>query len=220
MIYSIGHSTLPIEDFIKLMKDNNIDVLMDIRSHPTSRWEQHRKENYERSMPEAGIAYYWEAGLGGWDVRHMGIADLMAGRGVNVAAYTKGKFPKQQIAPKLAKEVSPLFPSWTNRGLFEYSWFTTLEEFGEAVDRLIFLGERRNVAIMCCEVLWWKCHRSMVADYLWSKGIDSVHLQPKLTNHSKAIGNRLERYHPDIIQKWDQFRFEHTPVKQIEHVQI
>ncbi len=183
------------------MKDNEIDILMDIRSHPTSRWEQHRKENYEKTIPEAEIEYIWEPGLGGWDIRHSSLIDTMAKNGVNVAAYTKGAFPKQQISFDL-KGVDGR-PSWTNRGLYEYSWFMTLPEFTNAADKLIFMSKNKNIAIMCCEILYWKCHRSLVSDYLMFLGVDSTHLQPKRTLHSKALGNRLERYHPDIVKVWN-----------------
>ena len=35
-------------------------------------------------------------------------------------------------------------------------------------------GER--LAVMCAETLWWRCHRSLVADALACRGIDVVHL--------------------------------------------
>jgi len=35
-------------------------------------------------------------------------------------------------------------------------------------------GER--LAVMCAETLWWRCHRSLVADALVCRGVDVVHL--------------------------------------------
>jgi uncharacterized protein (DUF488 family) len=33
-----------------------------------------------------------------------------------------------------------------------------------------------RLAVMCAETLWWRCHRSLVADALACRGIDVVHL--------------------------------------------
>lgn len=35
-------------------------------------------------------------------------------------------------------------------------------------------GER--LAVMCAETLWWRCHRSLLADALVCRGVDVVHL--------------------------------------------
>lgn len=78
----------------------------------------------------------------------------------------------------------------------------SLPEFLAGADRLIERGRTEDVGIMCCECLWWKCHRSMIADYLCFRGGDAVHLQPQLKAHSKALGNRLERYDPDVFSAW------------------
>ena len=33
-----------------------------------------------------------------------------------------------------------------------------------------------RTAIMCAEVVWWRCHRRLISDVLVSLGIDVVHL--------------------------------------------
>lgn len=208
MIYTIGHSTLNKEDFIDLVK-HHLDVVIDIRSHPTSRWEQFRKENLEEWLPEAGIKYEWEPRLGGWTEDHMLLANMYLEFDVDIAAYSKGKFPKQRIGKDKegikmpSKEEAKENPSWYNQGLWDYQWFMTLIEFQDGVNELIERGKSENIGIMCCEVLWWKCHRSMVSDYLAFHGIESVHLQPKLTNHSKVLSNRLDRYHRKVKEAWE-----------------
>jgi uncharacterized protein (DUF488 family) len=55
MLYTIGHSTLSEADFLALL--GPIDVLVDVRSHPSSKWPQHRKESLERSLPSVGKEY-------------------------------------------------------------------------------------------------------------------------------------------------------------------
>ena len=199
-IYTVGHSTLSQEDFLLLIKD--IDTIIDIRSHPTSKWPQFWQENMVQWLAANNKGYIWEPGLGGWDVRHSILRDEMSNHGVILDSYLKGKFPKQTIAKdRLAPTIKP---EWTNQGLYDYSWFMTLNEFFKAADRIITLGKTQNIAILCCEVLWWKCHRSMVSDYLVYKDIQVTHLQPKITDHKGVLGNRIERYHPDIIKSWQE----------------
>lgn len=218
MLFTVGHSNISLDAFMKVMESGpgHIDVLMDVRSHPTSKWEQFRKEELQHSMPARGVGYVWEPRLGGWTADHMALFDVFKEYGVNISAYARGKFPKQRIAPKRADcEPGPLFgskPEWTNQGLYDYSWFESLTEFLDGADELMRLATSRNVAIMCCESLWWKCHRSMISDYVVWAGGDALHLQPKLTSHKKSIGNRIERYDTRIIEAWREYR---QPVRKV-----
>ncbi|PYL83132.1 MAG: hypothetical protein DMF21_00345, partial [Verrucomicrobia bacterium] len=51
------------------------------------------------------------------------------------------------------------------------------KEFHKGVERLLDLArETGPVAIMCAEALWWRCHRSLIADYLKVRGIEVVHI--------------------------------------------
>jgi uncharacterized protein (DUF488 family) len=65
-IYTIGHSTRTIDEFIELLKTHRIEVLVDIRSFPMSRRLPHFNcENLERSLGGAQIEYLWMKDLGG-----------------------------------------------------------------------------------------------------------------------------------------------------------
>jgi uncharacterized protein (DUF488 family) len=50
------------------------------------------------------------------------------------------------------------------------------EEFRAGIARLINLAAKQRVAIMCSEAVWWRCHRSMISDYLRVKGIEVMHI--------------------------------------------
>lgn len=50
------------------------------------------------------------------------------------------------------------------------------KEFRAGVERLIELASRQRTAIMCSEAVWWRCHRSMISDYLKVKGTDVMHI--------------------------------------------
>jgi uncharacterized protein (DUF488 family) len=66
VIWTIGHSTRSLEDFLVLLGKHNIGLLVDIRSFPGSRRYPHfNKENLELSLPAAGVRYTHRVGLGG-----------------------------------------------------------------------------------------------------------------------------------------------------------
>jgi uncharacterized protein (DUF488 family) len=57
-IFTIGHSTHPIERFVALLKEHGVTALADVRSAPFSRFNpQFNKEALQKSMKDAGIAY-------------------------------------------------------------------------------------------------------------------------------------------------------------------
>ena len=65
-LYTIGHSTRPLEEFITVLHAHSIRALVDIRSFPMSRRLSHfNREVLERTLPEAGIRYVWLKELGG-----------------------------------------------------------------------------------------------------------------------------------------------------------
>jgi uncharacterized protein (DUF488 family) len=59
-LYTIGHSTKPLDDFVGLCRDAGIDLVADVRRFPVSRRNpQFTRDRLERSLPEHGIAYVW-----------------------------------------------------------------------------------------------------------------------------------------------------------------
>jgi uncharacterized protein (DUF488 family) len=58
-----------------------------------------------------------------------------------------------------------------------YADYMDTPGFREAVQALVRRAEAgERLAVMCAETLWWKCHRSLVADALVCRGVDVVHL--------------------------------------------
>lgn len=66
-ICTIGHSVKPIEIFIEKLKDNSVDVLVDVRTTPFSRWmPQYNKLTLEQALLDEGIYYLYRGqNLGG-----------------------------------------------------------------------------------------------------------------------------------------------------------
>lgn len=48
--------------------------------------------------------------------------------------------------------------------------------FAEAIDNLMEISKATPTVIMCAEALWWKCHRSLIADYLKANGVNVRHI--------------------------------------------
>ncbi|MHB1935933.1 MAG: DUF488 domain-containing protein [Acidobacteriaceae bacterium] len=68
-MFTIGHSTLPIELFLRALKENDVALLVDVRTIPQSRHNsQFGMEALSASTRSAGIEYRWMQALGG--LRH------------------------------------------------------------------------------------------------------------------------------------------------------
>ena len=59
IIWTIGHSNRSIEQFVALLEEHRIKVLVDIRSFPTSKIEHFKREEMERWLREHEIEYVW-----------------------------------------------------------------------------------------------------------------------------------------------------------------
>jgi uncharacterized protein (DUF488 family) len=62
-------------------------------------------------------------------------------------------------------------------GFRNYADHMASEEFRAGIDQLGGLASENTVAIMCAERLWWRCHRSLVSDYLAAcRGCEVLHI--------------------------------------------
>jgi uncharacterized protein (DUF488 family) len=59
-IYSVGHSNHPADVFVALLQEHGIEMVVDVRSSPYSRYVPHAsREALSRTLEAAGIAYRW-----------------------------------------------------------------------------------------------------------------------------------------------------------------
>jgi uncharacterized protein (DUF488 family) len=66
ILYTLGHSTHPIEKFLELLARHRIAALADVRSFPSSRrWPQFNQAELTASIEAAGVVYRWFKSLGG-----------------------------------------------------------------------------------------------------------------------------------------------------------
>ena len=49
-------------------------------------------------------------------------------------------------------------------------------EFAQGLFQLLDIATKARTAIMCSEAVWWRCHRSMIADALRVRGVEVLHI--------------------------------------------
>lgn len=145
-VYTIGHSTRSIGEFVDLLRAERVDLLADVRRFPRSR--RHPQFNIE-TLPAA---------LAGSriDYRHF---EALGGRRKR----------------SLTEDASPN-TGWDVEGFRSYADYAMTAPFRDALIALIVLAQTRTAAIMCAEALWWQCHRRIIGDYLLTAGIDVFHI--------------------------------------------
>jgi uncharacterized protein (DUF488 family) len=67
--------------------------------------------------------------------------------------------------------------AWRNESFRGYADYMQTEDFDKGVKRFLDLAaDTGPAAIMCAEAVWWRCHRSLVSDYLKVRGIEVMHI--------------------------------------------
>jgi uncharacterized protein (DUF488 family) len=66
--------------------------------------------------------------------------------------------------------------AWRNESFRGYADYMETEAFGAGIERLLELARERRTVIMCAEAVWWRCHRSLIADYLKAAGVTVTHI--------------------------------------------
>lgn len=74
-----------------------------------------------------------------------------------------------------AKPDSPNM-GWRNASFRGYADYMQTDEFARNLQSLIEHAKRNRVALMCAETVPWRCHRSLIADALATRGIAVEHI--------------------------------------------
>lgn len=67
-------------------------------------------------------------------------------------------------------------PAWRNASFRAYADHMDTDEFRQAMHKLLAEARQQNVAVMCAETLWWRCHRRLIADAAVLAGEPVLHL--------------------------------------------
>ena len=66
--------------------------------------------------------------------------------------------------------------AWKNASFRAYADHMQSEEFKQGIEKLLELAREKRTGFMCAEALWWRCHRSLIADFLKAKGYEVIHI--------------------------------------------
>lgn len=169
-LWTVGHSTRPIGEFIALLKHYELQAVVDVRRHPGSRrLPQFGTDTLQAHLAEAGLEYLWLEELGG---------------------------------RRRAAKDSPN-SAWRNASFRGYADYLEEPAFEAGLQRLVEFASERRSTLMCAEVLWWRCHRALIADVLKLRGVEVLHIRDEshldshpFTSPARLLNGRLS-YAPD-----------------------
>jgi uncharacterized protein (DUF488 family) len=145
-VFTIGHSTRLLSEFMHLLQDNQIELLVDVRAVPRSRTNpQFNIDTLPATLAAVEIGYVHLSALGG--LRH--------------------RCKTATTSPNAL---------WQNTSFRNYADYAGTEAFRVGLEELEVLASTKRCAIMCAETLWWRCHRRIIADYLLTHGIPVAHI--------------------------------------------
>jgi uncharacterized protein (DUF488 family) len=134
--FTIGHSTRTIVEFVDLLQESGVGLVIDVRSIPRSRTNP---QFNQETLPET---------LEPWQIGYEHIAEL-GGR--------RGKSRDAETSPNTY---------WRVRSFQNYADYALTLPFAAGLARLRERGGEQRCVIMCAEAVWWRCHRRIIADYL------------------------------------------------------
>jgi uncharacterized protein (DUF488 family) len=161
ILWTIGHSTRSLAEFVAALHSQQIEALADVRTLPGSRRFPHFDQApLTAALHAEGIAYQHFPDLGG---------------------RRKPKADSRNTA-------------WRHPAFRAYADHMETPEFARAIERLVALALAKRTAIMCAEAVWWRCHRSLIADYLKPRGWTVLHIldAQKTQEHPFTSAARLE----------------------------
>ncbi len=98
----------------------------------------------------------------------------------------------------------PEASGWRNPSFQAYAEHLQSEEFADGLLRLVTVAAACRTAIMCSELLWWRCHRALISDVLVFSGIPVTHIlgpgesRPHgYTSPARIVGGELRYPAPD-----------------------
>jgi len=167
-VFGIGHSTHSLDAFVALLRANAIDCVIDVRRLPGSR----RFPQFDG--PELA------ASLQPLGIDYLHLTPLGGRRGRSLPAGTSPN------------------GFWQNASFRRYADYAMGEDFRAGFAQLLELSSHRRCTLMCAEVLWWRCHRRIIIDYLLDAGRTACHIDgngraepAKMTPAARRAGDHL-----------------------------
>ena len=136
LIHTLGTSTRPADEFLELLTGNGIELVIDVRKFPTSRYEHFGQEKLKGFLSDNGINYIY--------------------MGKELGGYRQGG----------------------------YQNYTRTHAFQRSVGKLEDVAGSQRAAVLCAELLPWRCHRCFIAQEMEKRGWHVNHLIDRDRNWS------------------------------------
>jgi uncharacterized protein (DUF488 family) len=83
--------------------------------------------------------------------------------------------------------------AWRNAAFRGYADYMATPEFAEGFARLVRVAHEHRTAVMCAEALWFRCHRSLIADAYTAAGGRVLHIGQggRVTEHPMTSAARI-----------------------------
>ena len=103
-----------------------------------------------------------------------------------------------QLGGRRVPEADSVNTGWRHAAFRGYADHMASEEFADGLTELLTIAGGLRTAIMCAEMLWWQCHRRLVADLLVSLDHTVLHIQSekppdahRLIDPARIVAGRL-----------------------------
>jgi uncharacterized protein (DUF488 family) len=97
------------------------------------------------------------------------LAESLAAGGIGYAWLSR-------LGGRRRGDTGPQQQGWRNPSFRAYAAYTWTEEFAEGLDELLHIAAGGRTTVMCSELLWWRCHRALIADVLRFIGVEVIHI--------------------------------------------
>jgi uncharacterized protein (DUF488 family) len=85
-----------------------------------------------------------------------------------------GYLPFRDLGGRRKPNPHSINVGWRNAMFRGYADYMQTPEFTAAIERLENVAKEKPTAIMCSEAVPWRCHRSLIADAMLSRGWDVI----------------------------------------------
>jgi uncharacterized protein (DUF488 family) len=93
----------------------------------------------------------------------------------------------QSLGGRRRSSADSINTAWRNDAFRAYADHIETEEFAAGLTELLMIAQGLKTAVMCAEVLWWRCHRRLISDVLVSLGVEVVHIRDESHSDLHAI---------------------------------
>ena len=82
-----------------------------------------------------------------------------------------------QLGGRRRPDPDSINTGWRHTAFRGYADHVATEEFAAGLFELLMVAEGLRTTVMCAEMLWWQCHRRLIADVVTTLSYDVFHIQ-------------------------------------------